>query len=96
VTVRIDGPDGSDVAGLARRLASLAQTAGNRAENAGLVDVLGPAPAMIEKLRNRTRWQVLLRSTDRGALRRVARVLATVEVPTKMRIGLDVDPISAL
>jgi len=96
VTVRIDGPDGSDVAGLARRLASLAQTAGNRTENAGLVDVLGPAPAMIEKLRNRTRWQVLLRSTDRGALRRVARVLATVEVPTKMRIGLDVDPISAL
>ena len=52
--------------------------------------------APLERLRNRTRWQVWLRGTDRTALRRVARTVAATEVSPKVRVQLDVDPMSAL
>ena len=58
--------------------------------------MLGPVPAPLERLRNRTRWQVWLRGTDRTALRRVARTVAATEVSKKVRVQLDVDPMSAL
>ena len=70
------------------------------AEIAGTVEVRGPVPAPLERLRDRTRWQVWLRGTDRHALRRVARTVAAYEVPKSgyrgVRVQLDVDPISAL
>jgi primosomal protein N' (replication factor Y) len=96
IAVRIDGPDASEVAALSERLAQIAEVIAKRAENAGQVEIRGPVAAPLEKLRNRTRWQIWLRSSDRAALRRVARGLTTVEVPSRMRVGLDVDPISAL
>ncbi len=96
IAVRIDGPDASEVASLAERLAQIAEAVAKRPENAGQVEIRGPVAAPLEKLRNRTRWQIWLRSSDRAALRRVARALTLVEVPSRMRVGLDVDPISAL
>ncbi len=96
IAVRVDGPDARDVAALSHRLAEIAIAVGKRPENAGHVEIRGPVPAPLEKLRNRTRWQIWLRSGDRGALRRVARALTTIEVPARVRVGLDVDPISAL
>src|SRR5690606_9723152 len=96
IAVRIDGRDASEVASVARRLAEVAETVGRRPENADLVEVCGPAPAPIERLRTRTRWQIWLRSSDRAALRRVGRALGSIEVGQKVRVGLDVDPISAL
>jgi len=59
-------------------------------------EALGPVPAPLERLRNRTRWQVWLRSGDRHALRRVARSLLTADLAGNVRVGLDVDPISAM
>ena len=96
VAVRIDGADANEVAGAAHRLAELATAAARRPENAGLVEVRGPVPAPLERLRNRTRWQVWLRSADRHALRRVARSLLDAELAGAVRVGLDVDPISAM
>jgi primosomal protein N' (replication factor Y) (superfamily II helicase) len=96
IVVRVDGPDESLVAGVARKLAKVAEAVGAHAEIAGTVEVLGPVPAPLERLRNRTRWQVWLRGTDRTALRRVARTVAATEVSKKVRVQLDVDPMSAL
>ncbi|HEX3478738.1 MAG TPA: primosomal protein N' [Kofleriaceae bacterium] len=96
VAVRIDGADPHEVAGAAHRLAELATAAARRPEIAGQVEVRGPIPAPLERLRNRTRWQVWLRSADRHALRRVARSLLAVELAGTVRVGLDVDPISAM
>jgi primosomal protein N' (replication factor Y) len=96
VAVRIDGPVASDVASSAQRLAQVAEAVSQRPENGGLVEVRGAVPAPIEKLRNRTRWQIWLRSSDRPALRRVARAVVGVEVSAKVRVTLDVDPISTL
>ncbi|HEY4239247.1 MAG TPA: primosomal protein N', partial [Kofleriaceae bacterium] len=65
IAVRIDGADGHAVAGAARKLADAAEALGV----AG-VELRGPVPAPLEKLRGRTRWQIWLRGADRSALRR--------------------------
>jgi len=93
VAVRLDGPDPHAVAGAAQRIAQCAQAIARRED---LVDVRGPVPAPLERLRGRTRWQVWLRSADRGALRRVARGLAAADITSTVRVVLDVDPMSAL
>lgn len=96
VAVRIDGSDESAVAECARRIANVAQSAAQRLDLARVVDVCGPVPAPIEKLRGKTRWQVWLRSGERQALRRVAREVSNVETGRSVRVVLDVDPMSAL
>jgi len=96
IAVRIDGADAQEVEQVAHRLAQLAEAAARRPELAGQVEVRGPVAAPLERLRNRTRWQIWLRSGDRQALRRVARSLLVVEVASTVRVGLDVDPISAM
>ncbi|HEY1555526.1 MAG TPA: primosomal protein N' [Kofleriaceae bacterium] len=93
VAVRIDGANGSDVASTAQRLAQLADVVAKRD---GLIEVRGPVPAPLERLRGRTRWQIWLRGADRHALRRVARGVLAAEVASSVRVVLDVDPISAL
>ena len=52
------------------------------------VEVLGPAPAFVHKLRNRYRWQLLLRAAD------LAPLLAALTLPPGWT--LDVDPVSML
>jgi len=115
IAVRIDGPEEHAVADTAQRLAKLAEQLARRPDIVGpdgigvadetppIVEVRGPVPAPIERLRNRTRWQVWLRSADRHALRRVARgMMAAVDFAPNhlathsLRVSLDVDPLSAL
>ena len=95
IQIRIDGADEHVVAGAAKRLADVAIGLAAREPNA-TIDVLGPVPAMIAKLRGRTRWQIVLRGTDRQALRRVARGVGATELAASVRVGLDVDPMSML
>ena len=95
IAVRIDGESPGEVQRTAERLAQLAELVARRPENTG-VEVRGPVAAPLEKLRKRTRWQIWLRAGDRHALRRVARAMVAAEVASKIRIGLDVDPISAM
>ena len=94
IAVRIEGKDGHQVAGAAAELGRVAQAAA--AELGGIVEVLGPAPAPLERLRGRTRWQILLRSADRHALRKVARSLPLGDPSKDPRATLDVDPVSTL
>ena len=91
IAVRIDGSDEHAVAGVARKLADVGEALGV----AGL-ELRGPVPAPLEKLRGRTRWQIWLRGADRAALRRVARAMLATDVPSGVRVVLDVDPMSSL
>jgi primosomal protein N' (replication factor Y) len=75
----------------AERLATLARRAGGEH-----VRVLGPAPAPIPRLRNRYRFHVLLRSNDRGELRKSLLAVARAELDHKVRMVLDVDPMNML
>jgi primosomal protein N' (replication factor Y) len=92
VAVRIDGPSPPEVADVARRLAQLAEILGKGSS----VEVRGPVPAPLSRLRGRTRWQLWLRGPDRAALRRIVRGLRGVETATSIRVAVDVDPMSAL
>nr|MBA3541868.1 primosomal protein N' [Deltaproteobacteria bacterium] len=96
IAVRIDGPDEHEVAGAAKLLAGLAEDMVRQRPDVSGVEVLGPVPAPLERLRGRTRWQIWLRGPDRHALRRVARMVQGTEVASSVRVGLDVDPMSAL
>lgn len=65
---------------------------------ASKVDVLGPAPAPLARLRARYRFRVLLRAAERGPLRAC---LAAVEpllkdVDRRARALIDVDPVSMM
>jgi primosomal protein N' (replication factor Y) len=57
------------------------------AESAGLfgIDILGPSPAFIQRLRGRYRWQIILRGINPGEL------LSKIDIPQGWII--DVDPV---
>ncbi len=62
------------------------------------IDLVGPAPAPIEKLHGRWRWHFLLRSASPSALGLIAETLA-IEVRTPhgdARLALDRDPVALL
>jgi primosomal protein N' (replication factor Y) len=63
------------------------------------VTVVGPAPCPIERIKNRWRWHVLLKSDQPGELTRVGRYfLERFEVPNtaRLRVTLDRDPVTIL
>lgn len=61
------------------------------------VEILGPAPAPIMKLRGRYRWQTLLKSPRRSALHRLlAGLRNSYSPPTGIRLQIDVDPVDLM
>lgn len=93
--LRIDSPDGDLVERESSRLAALLMThAVLRDEK---VELLGPAPAQLRKLRNRHRFQIFLRSEERAPLRHVLRdLLPRLDSLKGVRISIDIDPYSTL
>ncbi len=81
-----------------RAATAVAARARDRAGDA--VVVRGPAPAPLERLRNRYRWQVMLTSPHVGPLHRVIRdVVSTARAASAtrgIRLVVDVDPVSML
>jgi primosomal protein N' (replication factor Y) len=62
------------------------------------VELVGPAPAPIERLHGRWRWHFLLRSRSPVALGDAARFLAEEHAlpPGDVRLALDRDPVALL
>ena len=91
VLARIDALDEKEALDAATRLAQAART------SAGL-DVRGPSPAPIARVRNRYRFRVMLRSASRELLRKGALAIhvASQELPRSVRVAIDVDPVGAL
>jgi primosomal protein N' (replication factor Y) len=96
VLVRLDSTQAPRVLAEAQRLAQIARTASG--SQGGAVEVLGPSPAPLERLRGRYRFRILLRAAERPALRTVARaVLAAIQhTERSVRVGIDVDPVQML
>jgi len=59
-------------------------------------EILGPAPAPISLLRNQSRWHVILRSKNRGALHRAIDAIGQMTCPKGAEIRIDVDPYSMM
>lgn len=75
-----------------------ADLAGGLEAVAGEVEVLGPAPCPLARLRGKTRMQILLKSPQRPALRRLLAHLEPLrrQLPGGVSLSLDVDPIDML
>ena len=98
VNLRLDGPKLSEVEKKARALATqLREFQAREPKFQQAVEVLGPARAPIEKLRNRYRWQLLLRSKQSSLLLEFARHARDLfpRAP-HVRLHIDVDPYSML
>ena len=62
------------------------------------VEVLGPSPCPLSRLRGKSRYQILLKAADRKALRRVVDQLDSVvrHLPRQVSLSVDVDPLDML
>ena len=94
--VRIDAPDEETARIAAAKLAAVGRATPDALGRR--VEVLGPAPAPIARLRGRFRFRVLLRAKERGPLRAVVeRVAAAREaLDRQVRAAIDIDPVSML
>ncbi len=96
VALRFEGPDFDRTGALAESLADRVR----EASRASGVLLRGPAPAPLERLRDRYRWQLILSATGTRALHEVVRTIqaawrASSEART-IRLVVDVDPVSML
>ncbi len=65
----------------------------------GVLEVIGPAPCAVDRIKDRWRWHLVLRAWKPSMLTRVARrFLTAFDVPTRagLRITFDRDPVSLL
>ncbi len=65
---------------------------------AGDVEILGPSPCPLALLRGKTRFQILLKSTERIALRNLLQQFSTEikKIPKQVSLSIDVDPVDML
>jgi primosomal protein N' (replication factor Y) len=94
--IRIDAPEEEMGRVAAAKLAAVGRATPDAL--ARRVEVLGPAPAPIARLRGRFRFRVLLRAKDRGPLRAVVERVAAAreELDRQVRAAIDIDPVSML
>jgi primosomal protein N' (replication factor Y) len=92
LAVRVEGSE------LGARRAAEALAAAARPALAQGLAMLGPAPAALERLRGKSRWQIIFRAADPAALRRVHRALLPVSrrPPGGAAVRFDVDPYALL
>jgi len=91
--VRLTGNAEPRVRGAAERAASRAR---RLAIGGAPVDVLGPVPAPLARVRGKHRWQLLLRARDHAPLHRLARALQESHDVAGVQLALDVDPVALL
>jgi len=62
------------------------------------IEILGPSPCPLSRLRGKSRYQILLKSTDRRALRRCLDRMSdvTAKIPRCVQLHIDVDPLDML
>ena len=94
--VRMEGADAAAV----ERLATAAAAAIERADRAGALRVLGPAPAPIERIAQRYRWQLMVKAPAWSQMREPLIALRSELAASAERAGIqltiDVDPVHML
>jgi primosomal protein N' (replication factor Y) len=96
ILIKLDANDAYTVQNAAGRITQRLKEAIGRA---GLnVSVVGPQIAPLERIKGRTRYQILLRSQDRAALHRAVSVIQYTDSALLggARMAVDVDPVNLL
>jgi primosomal protein N' (replication factor Y) len=98
VNLRLDGPKPEIVEAKAQALARrIRGIQGRNPKYRQHIEILGPAPSPIEKLRNRYRWQLLLKGSKIGPLIALANIAReTFTSVRNVRLHIDVDPYNML
>ncbi len=97
ISLRVDGPKADQVERAAKALGKRLGMAKHAAAKFRDVEVLGPAPAPIQRLRNRYRWQLLLKGAPTNALLELAQHARDQSPRTRhTRLHVDVDPYNML
>jgi primosomal protein N' (replication factor Y) len=98
VALKLDGPKIDEVEIKARMLgATLRDIAGKNPHVQDRIEILGPAPAPIQKLRSRYRWQLLLKGKQSSSLLELAKqARAALPRSHSIRLHIDVDPYNML
>jgi primosomal protein N' (replication factor Y) len=89
--VRFDAVDEGHALAESERIAAIARAAAPVG-----VELLGPTPAPLARLRNRYRFRFVLRAVDRKPLRDALLAVARASVNRFVRMGIDVDPVNML
>jgi primosomal protein N' (replication factor Y) len=98
VNLRLDGPNPEHVEAKARTLfKEIRAIQSSNPKYREHVEILGPAPSPIEKLRNRYRWQLLLKGNQISPLIGLASAVRETFTRTRnVRLHIDVDPYNML
>ncbi|HEX6172803.1 MAG TPA: primosomal protein N' [Candidatus Binatia bacterium] len=98
VNLRLDGPNPEHVEAKARTVfKNLRAIQSGNPKYREHIEILGPAPSPIEKLRNRYRWQLLLKGNQIGPLIGLASAVRdTFTKARNVRLHIDVDPYNML
>ena len=90
--VRVESPDQETARALVTEIAERAQATGEP------VDILGPAPCPLERLRGEYRMMVLFRAQNATTIHRLVRAarLTEVQVPAGTKLVLDRDPVTMM
>lgn len=98
VLLRLDGSEVKEVETQAKTLGDeLRRRQTNGEELLQGIEILGPAPAPIERLRNRYRWQLLLKGRKGKSLLELAQSAREMLPPSRaVRLHVDVDPYNML
>ncbi len=97
VSIVVRGREESDVIRAASRLASFLDDGAAKMSDAP--DILGPAPAPLERIKGVFRWQVIVRGRGGSARALVAGALSqkrTLKLPSSVTLAVDVDPLDLL
>jgi primosomal protein N' (replication factor Y) len=95
----VSAPELADAEAAVQALASAGRAAVQRMEDAvGPLEILGPGPAPLARLRGRHRMQLLVKGRERAAVRNVAVEVAraAAALPRSVRAALDTDPYAML
>jgi primosomal protein N' (replication factor Y) len=60
------------------------------------IEILGPAPCPIQKIRNRYRYQLIIKSTSFALLQSIARYILSTGAPKNVKMEIDFNPISTI
>jgi primosomal protein N' (replication factor Y) len=92
INIKIEGKLEENVRDAAARLTTMARKFQNRSEP----EILGPAPAPLTRIRDRYRWQILLKGEKidflHGFLNNLAGEIPGLTKGGKVKISFDVDP----
>jgi primosomal protein N' (replication factor Y) len=98
----VSGADEEEARAAAQTLAAALREPDPRGRDAsspaGAVEVLGPAPAPLARLRGRHRFQILVKGADAGSVRRAAEILvnAAARLPDAIQASVDTQPVDML